>query len=137
LGNRVGAALGRLAGGWAGSLYAALVPTGDSVPETAKTFLEDVWWQAPWWVALGNTLAVIVVCLSPPLLIRRFAVFPSLSRAEKEACLQRFASVRCYPARVLFSGVKGMALVALLRDAQIRRTLIQGMSPSSGHALGR
>lgn len=115
--------LGRRCGG---SVYAAFVPVGDSVPETATRFLEDVWLVAPWWVTAGNVLAVLILCVSPPLVIGRFACFPTLSVEEKEECLKRFSRIRLYPFRLLFSGVKGMALVAILRDERIRKLVTKG-----------
>ena len=112
--------MGRRCGG---SLYAAFVPVGDSPPEAATRFLEDIWLVAPWWVTVGNFLAVFVLCISPPLIMRRFVCFPSLSTEEKEEFLRRFSRIRLYPARVLFAGVKGMALVAVLRDENLRKML--------------
>lgn len=111
--------LGRRCGG---SVYAALVPVDNAIPEAASLFLEDVWRVAPWWVAVGNWVAVLLVCISPPLVLGRLACFPSLSPDDKERLLQRFSRVRLYPVRLLFSGVKGMALVAVLRDQRIRQT---------------
>jgi hypothetical protein len=95
------------------------------MPETASRFLEDVWLVAPWWVTVGNFLAVFVLCVSPPLVMGRFTCFPSLSAGEKEEFLKRFSRIRLYPARLLFSGVKGMALVAILRDENIRKMLTE------------
>jgi hypothetical protein len=118
--RRVLIRLGRRCGG---SVYAAFLPRGEFVPDAAATFLEDVWRTAPWWVTAGNVLGVFVLCLSPPLVMRRLACFPSLSPAEKEEFLRRFARIELYPARLLFAGVKGMALVAILRDEHLRRKL--------------
>jgi hypothetical protein len=113
----------RVARVWAGHVFAALVPVSEGVPPGAETFLEDLWRTAPWRVALSCTLAVVVIALSPPLLLGRPALFHTLSPADRERLLARWARADAYLLRMLLTGVKGQALVAVLRDPACRREL--------------
>jgi len=125
--------LSSLSRGWAGSVYAAVVPVAPGVPPGAATFLEDLWEVAPARVALATALGALAIALSPPLVLGRFAVFPRLSRDEQEQLLRRLSEASPYLVRLLFYGVKSMALVAVLRDPDTRGEL--GLDPSHDPAL--
>lgn len=104
-----------------------MVPATSRIPGGAERFLEDLWRVAPRRVALGSTLAVLAIALSPPLTLRRWAVFHRLSADEREAALRALLTVRLYPLRLLVTGVKMQALVAVLRDEDCRHAL--GLRP--------
>jgi hypothetical protein len=123
-----------LSRGWAGSVYAAVVPVAPGVPRGAATFLEDLWEVAPARVTLATALGALAIALSPPLVLGRLTVFPRLAREEQEALLARLAEARPYLVRLLFYGVKSMALVAVLRDPAIRGEL--GLDAASEARLG-
>lgn len=108
---------------WAGSVYAAVVPVTPGVPEGAATFVEDLWRVAPVRVALLTTLGALAVSLSPVVVIGRPTLFHRLSPADRERVLERMMRARPYVFRLLFYGVKSMALVAVLRDPECRRQL--------------
>ena len=109
--------------GFAGEVYAGFVPVGDGVPAETRRFLDDLWRDAPIRVALATTVGALAVQLSPPLLLRRFTVFTRLDADERERLLARWMTADAYAMRLLFYGVKSMALVAVLRDPQARAAL--------------
>ena len=113
----------RIARVWAGSVYAAMVPVGPGIPTGASGFLEDLWRDAPWRIALPSTLGVLLIALSPPLVLGRARGFHRLDGADQQRLLQRWLQARPYPFRLLFFAVKSQALVAVLRDEDCRRTL--------------
>jgi hypothetical protein len=109
--------------GFAGEVYAAFVPVEDGVPDEARRFLDDLWRDAPVRVALATSVGALAVQLSPPLILRRFTVFTRLGPDERERVMTRLMTADAYLVRLLFYGVKSMALVAVLRDPDSRRSL--------------
>ena len=108
---------------WAGGVYAAIVPVTGDVPDRAATFLEDLWQVAPVRVALLTSVGALAVCLSPIVVIGRPTLFHRLSEADQQRLLERMMEARPYVFRLLFYGVKSMALVAVLRDPECRKHL--------------
>jgi hypothetical protein len=100
-----------------------MVPVVGGVPQGASRFLEDLWRNAPWRVALPSTVGVLAIVLSPPFVIRRARLFHRLRPEEQERLLARWMTARLYLLRLLFFAVKSQALVAVLRDDEARRTL--------------
>jgi len=122
--------LSSLSRGWAGSVYAAMVPVAPGPAPGAEGFLVDLWEVAPMRVALATALGAWLIALSPPLVLRRPTVFPRLSPDDQERLLTRLMAADAYPVRLLFYGVKSMALVAVLRDPATRRAL--GLDRAAG-----
>ena len=104
-----------------------MVPAVSGIPGGAERFLEDLWHVSPPRVALGSTLAVLLIALSPPVVLGRWRPFHRLSADEQDAALQRMLAVKAYPLRLVVTGVKMQALVAVLRDQDCRRAL--GLHP--------
>jgi len=117
----------RFARVWAASVYAAMVPAVPGIPRGAERFLEDLWRVSPTRVALGSTVAVLVIALSPPLVLGRWRPFHRLTAEEQETALHRLLGARAYPLRLVFTAVKMQALVAVLRDPDCRRAV--GLHP--------
>ena len=113
--------------GFAGDVYAAFVPVGEQTPEETQRFLDDLWRDAPIRVALATSVGALVVQLSPLLVLRKFTVFTRLDRDERERVMTRLMTADAYVVRLLFYGVKSMALVAVLRAPDTRREL--GLDP--------
>lgn len=112
-----------LARRWAGGVYAGFVPVSADTPDGAADFLDDLWRVAPARVALAATGGALLFSLSPPFLIGRLRLFHQLDEAERERLLERAMTLRPYPLRLWFFGVKSMALLAVLRDERCRETL--------------
>ena len=109
--------------GFAAEVYAGFVPVPGGIPEETDRFLDDLWRDAPLRVALATTLGAVAVQCSPPFLLGRPTVFTRLAPGERERLLARLMASDAYLGRLLFYGVKSMALVAVLRDPAVRREL--------------
>jgi len=102
---------------------------GGCVPPAAGTagverYLEDLWRDAPWPVALGHTLTALAMCAVPLALGRTLRPFPSLSSDEQGALVSRMLRHPWYPVRLLGFTVRGNALVAALRDPAARAAIL-------------
>jgi len=131
--RRLSSGLARVASaaarGFAGEVYAGFVPVrdegavGERVPAEAQRFLDDLWRDAPIRVALATSVGALLVQISPPFLLRRFTPFTRLDADDRERLLERWMNADAYPLRLVFYGVKSMALVAVLRDPEARAAL--------------
>jgi len=89
-----------------------------------ERYLEDLWRDAPWPVALGHTLTALAMCAVPLALGRTLRPFPSLSSDEQGALVSRMLRHPWYPVRLLGFTVRGNALVAALRDPAARAAIL-------------
>jgi len=102
---------------------------GGCVPPAAgavgvERYLEDLWRDAPWPVALGHTLTAVAMCAVPLALGRTLRPFSSLSSDEQGALVSRMLRHPWYPVRLLGFTVRGNALVAALRDPAARAAIL-------------
>jgi len=102
---------------------------GGCVPPAAGTagverYLEDLWRDAPWPVALGHTLTAVAMCAIPLALGRTLRPFSSLSSDEQGALVSRMLRHPWYAVRLLGFTVRGNALVAALRDPAARAAIL-------------
>ena len=117
--HRFARRLGRVA-------YGSFVPATDLVG--AETYLEDIWCQGAKVVALTHGLLALTVCLLPLLMGSRKTLF-TLDSKRREVFLGRILTHRTYLIRLIGMGVKGHALMAILRFPGSRRELLG--APSS------
>jgi choline dehydrogenase-like flavoprotein len=89
-----------------------------------ERYLEDLWRDAPWPVALGHTLTAVAMCAIPLALGRTLRPFSSLSSDEQGALVSRMLRHPWYPVRLLGFTVRGNALVAALRDPAARAAIL-------------
>ena len=108
---------------WLGrGVYPAFLPLEGPPAAGAERFLEDLWRQAPWFVALGHTALALALC-ALPLFTGRLRLLPNLPQDEREALLGRLLASRWYPLRAAAYAAKGTALISVLRDPESRRVL--------------
>jgi choline dehydrogenase-like flavoprotein len=109
------------------SVYGGCLPREGAPPETGvERYLEDLWRDAPWPVALGHTLTALIMCAAPLALGRGLRPFPTLTTEAQGAFLTHLLQHPWYPARLLGFTVRGTALVAALRDPAARGALLGG-----------
>ena len=96
-------------------------------------YLGDLWQHAPRRVALTHTLLAIFVCLTP-LLFGRFRLLPWLAPAEQQELLGRLLRARNYFLRMIAFALRGHALMAALRDAELRVQLLPQKNDDKWHA---
>ncbi len=110
---------------WLGrGVYPAFLPTEGGIPAGAERYLEDLWRQAPRFVALGHTALALAICCLPPFLLGRLRAFPALPQEDRERMLRGMMGSRWYLLRVAASAAKGAALIAILRDPEARAALL-------------
>ena len=115
------------------SVYGEWMPApGEALARAGERYLEDLWRDAPWPVALGATGAAAVISVLPVALIGTLRLFHSLSRADKDRLALRLLTARAYPLRLLGHAAQAGALVATLRDPAARAVLL-GARDEGGH----
>jgi len=107
------AALGR-------AVYAGVVPVAVEYRRGAETYLPELWAKAPWRVALTHTGLALVTLLLPPVVLRTPRLFSALPNSEKERMITTMMRSRIYLLRLIAFGVRGHALIAILRDEKAR-----------------
>lgn len=95
-----------------------------------ERYLEDLWREARWPVALAHTLAALLMCAAPLALGHALRPFPFLSSDEQGALLARMLRHPWYPVRLLGFTIRGHALVALLRDPVARAGVLGDPHPA-------
>jgi hypothetical protein len=111
---------------WLGrEVYGAVLPAPEGAgAEGAERYLEDLWRDAPRFVAFGQTMLALAVCLLPPILVKRFCLFPSLPCEEQERMLRRMISSRWYLLRWAGQACRQIGLIAVLRDPAGRKAML-------------
>lgn len=106
------------------SVYFPFVPIADPrAVSGARTYLRDLWSGYRWNIAFVHTAICAFMYFLPVLILGKAKTLPMLGAAERELFLKRILESRLYPLRLLGYGVKGHALMAVLRDASLRRDL--------------
>lgn len=110
---------------WLGrGVYTGFVPINPSCTQGAEEYLVDLWRSAPKRVAFVHTALALTVTLLPFLFLRRLKLFPSLLPKEQERMILKMMRSPIYLFRLIAYGVKGHALVAVLRHPQARRMIL-------------
>lgn len=110
-----------------GEIYGSLFPV--SSLEGAQSYFLELWNRAPKKVALTQAILLLFMAVTPLILFGRLRLFPTLSRAEKESIWSRLQSSRVYALRLVAYGLRGHALMAILRDPAARLEVLS--KPSS------
>jgi len=101
-------------------------PAAEPSAAGVERYLEDLWRDAPWPVALGNALTALAMCavpLAPGAHCGRFPRSRAMSRARSSrAC----CGIPGILVRLLGFTVRGRALVAPLRDPATRAAILGG-----------
>jgi len=105
------------------AVYPAFLPV-DGAGRAAARYLPDLLRDAPPVVAVGSAGLALAVYLLPPLVIRRARPFSMLAPADQEEMLRRLFCSRFYLWRSIGYACKGAALIAVLRDPEVRRDLL-------------
>lgn len=106
------------------NVYGGFLPPAVGPATGVERYLEDLWRDAPWPVALGHTLAALVMCALPLALGWTLRPFSFLSSDEQGVFLARVLRHPWYPVRLLGFMVRGNALVAALRDPVARAAIL-------------
>jgi choline dehydrogenase-like flavoprotein len=107
------------------AVYGGCLPGGaEPAGAGVERYLEDLWRDAPWPVALGHTLTALMMCAAPLALGHGLRPFPALTADEQGTLLARLLQHPWYPARLLAFTVRGNALVAALRDPHARAAFL-------------
>ena len=118
---------------WAHALFATIFPDrpGSHVRvdldrlDLAGAFAE-AFEASPARVAIGLRLAMIAMALSPLFVIGRFGTLASLPADERERVVSSLASSEHYVVRQLTLLVKAFGALFLLRDAELRASVLAG-----------
>jgi len=120
------------------NVYGGCVPPAAGAAGVER-YLEDLWRDAPWPVALGHTLTALAMCAVPLALGRTLRPFSSLSSDEQGALVSCMLRHPWYPVRLLSFTVRGNALVAALRDPAARAAILGDgdRQPAAAHPAAR
>jgi choline dehydrogenase-like flavoprotein len=99
------------------------LPGGDAGPGASR-FLEDLWREAPWFVALAHTLLALGMLAAPWFALRSWRLLPWLDAEGRAAALGTLLASPVYPIRLAAWAVRGYAMVAVLRDPAQRARLL-------------
>lgn len=105
-------------------VYGGLVPLEDSLLEGAAGYLPDLWNEAPLRIAMTHTVLAIMISLLPLFLIGRPRRFGRLSAGDRVKVMEKMMRSRFYLLRIVAYGVKGHALVAVLRKTESRQSVV-------------
>jgi hypothetical protein len=105
-------------------VYGGFVPVDTSMLSGAEGYLPELWSEAPFRVALIHTLLAIVVSLFPLFLIGRPRRFGKLSQVNRLKMIGKMMRSRFYLMRLIAYGVKGHALVAVLRKTEVQKAVV-------------
>ena len=102
-------------------VYFAFCPLDDDrAHRGAETYLIDLWRYFPKSVALSHTLLCIAVYFLPAFTFYPLRVLSRLPLSQRNIFVTRLLTSRIYFFRLVAYAVKGHALVAIFRDADIR-----------------
>ncbi len=108
-----------------GGIYPALsLRSRPEARRAAEQHFERLWRQAPPVVALVHTLIALAICLLPPFLLGRFRPFSSLAPADQDRMVRRMLGSRLFLLRLLAYAARGQAMVAVLKDPEVRRAVL-------------
>jgi hypothetical protein len=105
-------------------VYPAFLPVDGPVSPSTERYLEDLWREAPWRVALAHTGVVLCICLLPLFLLGRPRLFPALTQEEQSEVLMRMHRSRWYALRLAAAAARTAALLAALRVPEDRLRLL-------------
>lgn len=104
--------------------YGAFLPLGsDELLEGASNYLVDAWKSSPKSVALAHTILCATVYFLPLFLFPYFRPLSMLAPASRNKFVNELLQSKLYFLRLVGFGVKGHALVAILRDPIARQAL--------------
>lgn len=104
-------------------IYPSFLPVYPEWGNGAKTYLSDLWSDAPLKVALVQTILALIVLIMPMALLMKPKLFSSLPIHDRSEVIRRMSSSRIYLIRLIAYGVKGHATVAIMRDPLARNGL--------------
>lgn len=116
---------------WLGrEVYGSFVPLeGNGSLRGAEDYLSELWRTFPKRIALSHTLLCVAVMVLPCLTKSLRPLF-LLNRSAKNHFASHLLRSRLYLFRLIAYGVKGHALVATLRTAAARDSLVESSSPA-------
>jgi hypothetical protein len=106
---------------WLGrTVYGTFLPLESAYLSGAENYLSDVWTVAPKRVALLHTLLATFFLFIPGIILRKFKLIFQLSQDDRELFQIKMIGSRSYLLRTMIYGIRGHALVAILRDPNAR-----------------
>jgi hypothetical protein len=122
--------LARIGLRWLGrTVYGSLVPFPAEHLTGAENYLVDLWRIAPKKIALVHTLLAILMYLSPPLILLTPHFLAGLTPRQNNEFQARLIRSRFFLLRTITYGVRGHALVAILREPSARAWLLKKEQP--------
>lgn len=104
--------------------YGAFLPLDNEAKlEGASSYLTDAWKSLPPQVALAHTVLCAVVFFLPLFLFPYFRPLSILPSASRDQYVKELLTSKIYLFRLVGYGVKGHALVAILREPAAREAL--------------
>jgi hypothetical protein len=129
--------LTRFETGWAQATLETIFPGSDdglvgvSQMDVAG-FFQDVLGSVPFRAAAGLRLTLWLVALAPLFMIGRFALFASLSAADRETVLGKLMSHRSYVVRQLVMALKAVGALLYAGAPAVRLRMQQAKVAQSG-----
>jgi hypothetical protein len=121
--------LSRLENAWAKAALSAMFPGSSEsgldgiAAMDVPGYLDDVMRTRPFRAALGLRVAVWIVALAPPFVLRRFVTVTGLSQIERERLLDQLLAHRAYSVRMLVMLLKTFGALFYAGDDRVRARL--------------
>lgn len=116
--------------------YGAFLPLdSDEKLVGASTYLVDAWRTAPKSVALAHIVLCAAVYLLPLVIFPYFRPLSLLAPASRDKFVKELLQSKIFFLRLVGYGVKGHALVAILREPIARRSLESQSLPAARRAV--
>lgn len=126
---------------WAAAEMGAIFPGGDGVAGIEamdlRGYLVEVVARVPWKAALGLRLAIWVVALAPPFVLRRFATIAGLATADRERVVARLIASPSYGLRSLVLILKTIGALLYAGDDAVRARMLSAAPERSLVSLHR